>query len=266
VNAVPFIPAAPAAMPVSNQSSAGTTRRLHLAFTPNERAHRMKWIVLLIAALAIFYAAYAIAYPTYSYRYRITIEVDTSDGVKTGSSVIEVTTVQYPSWITLGANDHATSVRGEAVFVDLGSGRNLVALLALGPHAADGAARLFAPRSFFPIRDDSPRDVLWSKQLAGMTGRRAFAGDKQPTLVTFADPNDPAGAREVPFSDPQSVLGSDIRSVRAWIDLTKDPVTSTLQSKLPWIGDFQSAQIAWRIVQGGQYVSSAPLTVFRRVE
>ncbi|MGE0038169.1 MAG: hypothetical protein AB7S93_21320 [Xanthobacteraceae bacterium] len=225
----------------------------------------MKWLLIAIAVLAASYAAYAIAYPTYSYRWRITIEVDTASGTRTGSSVLETTTIQYPAWLTLGANSSNTSVRGEAVFVDLGNGRNLVALLALGPHAEDGRAVLFAPRSFFTVQEGNPNDVGWSKELSTMTGRRPYAGDKPPTLVTFANPNDPASVREVPFDNPQSVLGPDVRLVRAWIDLTRDPVTKGLEAKLPWIGKFESANVAWRIVREGKYGSGAgPLQTFKR--
>jgi|SRR4051794_36622414 hypothetical protein len=224
----------------------------------------MKWLTIIIGTLAGLSAAYAIAYPTYSYRFRITLEVETADGLKSGSSVLEVTTRQYPTWVTLGANDHQTSVRGEAVFVDLGSGRNLVALLALGPTAKDGTAKLFAPRSFFKIRDDSSRDIQWTKELSTMTGRRPYAGDRQPTLATFADVNNPASVREVPFGNPQSAL-PEVRSVRAWIDLTRDSVTESLSSKLPWIDKFESARTAWRIIRRDQYGSGAsPLQIFKQ--
>jgi hypothetical protein len=224
----------------------------------------MKWLAIVVGFFGAAYGAWDIAYPTYSYRFRITIEVDTAEGVKTGSSVLEVTTIQYPRWMTLGANDHQTSVRGEAVFVDLGKGRNLVALLALGSHAEIGSAHSFAPRSFFKIVEGSPRNVEWTKQLSAMTGRRAYAGDMRPTLVTFTDVNDPASVREVPFGHPQSVLGPEVRSVRAWIDLTKDPVTTGLEAKLPWMNKFESARVAWWIVRQGQYgSSSAPLQIFR---
>jgi hypothetical protein len=224
----------------------------------------MKWLIVIVASISGLYAAYAITYPSYSYRFRITLEVETVDGLKSGSSVLEVTTIQRPSWVTLGANDHQTTVRGEAVFVDLGNGRNLIALLSLGPEAADGRATLFAPRSFFKIVEGAPHDIKWTKDLSTMTGRREYAGDRRPTLVTFANLNDPATVREVPFDNPKSVLGPDVHLVRAWIDLTKDLVTERLASKLPWINQFESAQTAWRIIRRGQYGSGAsPLQIFK---
>jgi hypothetical protein len=223
----------------------------------------MKWLVAVALLVGGLYAGYAAAYPSHVYRYRMTIDVDTPAGVKSGASVLEVKTIQYPSWVTLGANNHSTTVRGEAVFVDLGNGRNLVALLALDRHAADGRASLFAPRSFFAIVEGNPFNVKWTRELSSMAGRRVYAGNKRPTLVTFADPKNPATVREVAFDNPQDVLGPDIRSVSAWIDLTKDPVTESLEAKLPWISRFEAAEAAWRVIRQGKGSGGAPLQIFK---
>lgn len=224
----------------------------------------MKWLALLGALVLASYVAYTVAYPTYSYRYRITVEVNTTDGMKSGSSVLEVTTIQFPSWLTLGNNNFETTTRGEAVFVDLGNGRNLVSLLALGPNAEDGAHRFFAPRSYLGVAGSSTGDIQWSKQLSTMSGRRKFAGDADPTLVTFGSLADPSAVQVVPFGNPQTILGPDVRSVHAWIDLTADPVTDRLIGKLPWISNAESAIIAYRIINAGHPGSSSPLGIFRR--
>ena len=71
--------------------------------------------------------------------------------------------------------------------------------------------------------------------------------------------------REVPFDDPQSVFGPDERSVRAWIDLTRDPVTRNLETKLPWIGSFESARITRRIITGERPGSATPLEMFSEI-
>ena len=71
------------------------------------------------------------------HRYRLTIEADTPDGPRDGSSVIEVERRTRPAWIPAPGPRTEYRVRGEAVFVDLGSGRNLVAGLAHGENAED---------------------------------------------------------------------------------------------------------------------------------
>lgn len=57
--------------------------------------------------------------------------MDTPDGSRSGSSVVEVE--KGPN----APSRHAFRVRGEAVFVNLGSGRNVVAVLAHGENAED---------------------------------------------------------------------------------------------------------------------------------
>lgn len=58
-----------------------------------------------------------------SYRQRITVEVDTPEGVMTGSSVSEV------KWRYSSRGSSRASSRGEAVAVDLPGGRTLFALM-----------------------------------------------------------------------------------------------------------------------------------------
>lgn len=88
---------------------------------------------LLIAA-AIVLTIKAFTFPDYVHRYRLAIEVDTPDGLKRGSSVIEVkrTNVQ---WIRIGHGKFEFRVRGGAVFLDLGRGKHVIALLAHGSRA-----------------------------------------------------------------------------------------------------------------------------------
>ena len=97
---------------------------------------RRGWLVAMAGVLA----AVAGCAPSVTYRYRLTVEVETPDGMRSGSSVIETNIHDTTgNWWALGEARRASSrVRGEAVFVDLGSGRNVVALLARGPQADQG--------------------------------------------------------------------------------------------------------------------------------
>src|SRR5205085_4392499 len=83
----------------------------------------LKWIgpLGLLAALAI---GDQIRINRPGHKYRMTVEVETSAGVKSASGVVAVT--PYRGYSGGGR----TRVSGEAVFVDLGGAKNLVALLA----------------------------------------------------------------------------------------------------------------------------------------
>src|SRR6188768_124586 len=82
-----------------------------------------KWIgpVALLAALVI---GDQIRINRPGQKYRLTVEVETPEGVKSASGVMAV----HPD--RSYSRGGRTATRGDAVFVDLGGGRNLVALLA----------------------------------------------------------------------------------------------------------------------------------------
>ena len=86
--------------------------------------------LLRIATLALASIALAgCADETPTYRYRLTVEVETPDGLETGSNVIEV----GQRLVRPGSNPASRAIslraRGEAVAVDVAPDRTLFALL-----------------------------------------------------------------------------------------------------------------------------------------
>jgi len=61
--------------------------------------------------------------------YRLKVEVETPQGLRSGSSVIWVKAVRNPSWVNPEGRGVRTLFRGEAVSIDLPNGRTLFALL-----------------------------------------------------------------------------------------------------------------------------------------
>src|SRR3954447_23675520 len=82
-----------------------------------------KWLgpIALLAALVI---GDQIRINRPGHKYRMTVEVETPAGVKSASSMLAVTPDRSY------ARDRGTRASGDAVYVDLGGGKNLVALLA----------------------------------------------------------------------------------------------------------------------------------------
>ena len=81
-------------------------------------------MVGLLALLAVLVIGDQIRINRPGHKYRLTVEVETPDGVKSASGVLAVIPDR-------GYNRGGqTRTRGDAVFVDLGGGKNLVALLA----------------------------------------------------------------------------------------------------------------------------------------
>lgn len=193
--------------------------------------------------------------PSYEHRFRITLAVTTPDGVKEGSSVWSVTCSE-PLPGGLSTMTGGCSTVGEAVFVDLGHGRNLIALMARGPlgdgvDVYDLAARAFDYANV-PRNRDGNRIASWISYAPHWQGSRALAGNNILTVVSFADLNDPASARvvEATHAGIASVLGAGYRLERIalemvpagiWplnlIGLSGAPVTSGIGIHLKWIDD-----------------------------
>src|ERR1051325_677921 len=96
----------------------------------------MKLLGIIAAVALALYLGVTLAFPSYTHRYRLTIELDTPEGVRSGSSVIEVTRKDV-RWILIAQGRHEFDVRGEAVFVDLGANRHVIAIMAHGARGED---------------------------------------------------------------------------------------------------------------------------------
>jgi hypothetical protein len=177
----------------------------------------------------------------------MTVEVIVDGVVHSASSVIEVeiqtqsTFLQTPSFIP--------HVRGEAVFVDLGGGRNVIALLVSGPDGRNVSyPSEIVPRLFHVFYND--RDL---PKLASLRGRRKIPESDLPTFVTFADLGDPKTARVVKPAEFSQVFGSGVRFSQTWIEMTDEPVTYNIEGKMPW----WNGPLPWlKPLGGGAYVDT----------
>lgn len=212
-----------------------------------------KFLISFGIVAAIVVSGWMLAYPTYSYHYRLTVEINTPDGVKFGSSVIEVTTHQYPRWITLGANSENTDITGEAVFVDLGDGRNVVMTMP--------SSRLAATAILNTCYSKCGYRAEWSKKLSEMLGAQADAVlGTIPMMLTFENTADPHSAKvlyktsfyseRIKYQNgtaagpPQSridvdrfaeLFGEEYSLKRVWVRLTDAPITHDIENWLPWL-------------------------------
>jgi hypothetical protein len=59
-------------------------------------------------------------FPTVSYRYRLTVTVETDGDIHAGSSVIELFFRFSPKWLGPSGGTYNVSVTGQAVLIDLG--------------------------------------------------------------------------------------------------------------------------------------------------
>ena len=132
----------------------------------------------------------------------------------------------------LPGNPFSLADQGEAVFVDLGNGRNVVALLASGTFAEKHSYPAHLVTTHFKTSWSDGRQLA---SLPKLRGHWELAQDDLPTLVTFSNPNDPATLRLVPVGQFEQVFGPSVRWRGIAIEMTTDAVTHVIESKLPWV-------------------------------
>lgn len=174
-------------------------------------------------------------YRSEQFRYRMTVEVETPQGPRTGSSVIEVE-VSDPGPDPLPHTGVITKVRGEAVAVDLPGGKVLFALLGT-PDNVDAAAE-FAYKALKPARYRGKYGFIeQTEELKRMRGTGVLPRDAYPTLVTFGDLNDPTSVREVDVDDLAATFGEGASLKRILVQMTADPVTAVIGNRLGWLSE-----------------------------
>ncbi|MBJ7440745.1 MAG: hypothetical protein JHD35_17200 [Sphingopyxis sp.] len=170
------------------------------------------------------------------YRYRLSVEVDTPDGVRSGSSVIQVAS-HVSSKYSLAPGDVTNQVTGEAVVVNLPGGKTLFALLSK-PGSAEGASA-YALDALI-----SKPWVGWKEYVADVSSLKKIRDvgvlppKDWPMLVTFGDINDPTTVMSINPDDLVSHFGTGVKIRRITVQVTQDPITSELRSRLAWIGTY----------------------------
>jgi hypothetical protein len=137
-----------------------------------------------------------------------------------------------------------TRTKGDAVFVDLGGGKNLVALLA----HIDKSIEL-DDMNYVALRayKAAGRNVSFN-DMSRQSGAVPVTGALIPVLVTFTDPRDAGSARPVLPDDMVAALGNGVRLHEISVEVVPnglwpldfggplgDPVTRGIETRLPWL-------------------------------
>ncbi|NOJ42687.1 hypothetical protein [Bradyrhizobium australiense] len=194
-----------------------------------------------IALLAVLVIGDQIRINRPAHKYRLTVEVETPEGRKSASGVVAV----HPdrSYTRRGQ----TRTVGDAIFVDLGQGKNLVALLAhIDSKLVLDDVNYVALRAYGAA---AGKRVSFN-EMSRLTGVVPVKDALIPVLVTFADPTVPGSAKVVPPDDAEAVLGKGYRLQPISAEVVPngywpldfggalgEPVTRGIQAKLPWLGD-----------------------------
>jgi hypothetical protein len=196
-----------------------------------------KWIgpIGLLAALVI---GDQVRINRPGHKYRLAVEVETPEGVRSASGVMSV----HPD---RGYSRHgSTLTKGDAVWVDLGGGRNLIALLA---HVDDKGLELDG-MNFVALRAfNAAGNKTTFNAMNRVGGSAPVAGALIPVLAAFSDINDPATMRVVKPDDLEATYGTGFRLRGVTVEgvpngfwpldfggVLGEPVTRGIEAKLPW--------------------------------
>ena len=162
-----------------------------------------------------------------SFRYRMTVEVETPQGIKSGSSVMEII-AERQEQVLSEARPMISTVRGEAVVVDLPSGPLFVLLQMPDARTTYISAVTYA---LAPDLREGGWQPFWKavNRLGGWFGGATGDVPREdwPMMVRFRDIHDPKSVERV---DPEAVGVKRIR-----IETTSDDVTTGIEKRLRWL-------------------------------
>lgn len=204
-------------------------------------------VILSLTATTGIYWYYKTNFPTYSWHQKITVKIETPEGIKTGSSVIKQAYAYHGR--TIG-NAHEFLLRGEAPVVDLGNGRYVFALVTANGMEYAVFEALHKKLGFNRARyKEMAALIVRYKDKVNLSGRSA------PMLVTFADVNDPMTVKQVDPKDLAASFGEGYSLKSIMLEITDAPMTKgRVEKVLGWL-----ARLEGGYLHGGFTSKGAPL-------
>lgn len=207
----------------------------------------MKKTVIVLGIIATIVVAVIVAwkmvYPTNTLRYKVTVEVETPEGLKVGSAVREVTVMQQPELPDSGPN---ITQKGEAVVIDLG--KRGVAFAVMGADDYWTFFDSFAPQGGAGSATEAEGMLYYEE----VEGQKSLELKNRPLVVMFKDINDPKSVeavyrvtgKPIPSSPDytykvednfERLFGSGVLLKNMIIETTSEPVTWEIEKYLTWL-------------------------------
>lgn len=204
-----------------------------------------------------------------SYRYRLTVEVETPEGIRSGSSVIEVRTWLAGPNTVPNPNVIRTRENGEAVTIALGSRGKLYALLRSG-NFMDWPGRVAIPplttkrvdpQLYRRAEIESARSLKGVREISKVRLSASHEMQNWPDLVRFEDESRPDTIKWVDPTKLDSIFGRGYAVRRVTIQIVEAPVTRSIFADLPWLADKSAeARLPVRIERSSDDMFIPPLS------
>lgn len=171
------------------------------------------------------------------FRYKMTVEVETPQGLRTGSAVRALESYEGGGFLFGEGRPGVRMTGGEAVAVDVAPGQVLFALLTGASGEVDYGTRI-ADRAIVGRDgrgwDRTPRVVeLWpnAPQTTALANTNPL-----PMLVWFRDIADPKSVEEVKPNALSSAFGPGVRLRRITVQVTDESIAAGIGKRLRYLG------------------------------
>jgi hypothetical protein len=197
-------------------------------------------MTMLAAVLATSFAGCGV-FPRNSYRFRMTVEVDTPDGPRTGSAVYEQTVGENKLNVGDLSAKRGIRTRGEAVAVDLPGSQTLFALIP----GSETAQAVLDP-GWHNDWVESARKIASGQTPSAplpMTRRRPSDRLKPtgyPLLVRFRDLDHPSTVELVDPDNLAASFGAGVFLKQIALQLTDEQITHRITRRLKWLGSYMN--------------------------
>lgn len=189
-------------------------------------------IVFLICFVVLWYQS---AYPSYSWNQKVTMTVQTPNGIVSASSVGRTELAEGIDFGISGVGNFKNEFEGEAVVLVLPNGQFLFSLIT--------GANSFSWRAFSDVpgvrKKADGSYAQWdesAKQIQKLKGAKAFPPEHYPMLVTFGDMNDPAFVKEVNPNNLVASFGEGYSLKSITLEITDEVMTEgEVKKVLTWI-------------------------------
>ncbi|RFB76661.1 hypothetical protein [Methylovirgula sp. 4M-Z18] len=200
----------------------------------------LKFLLVFAALILGCIAIWKISYPTYSFRYRLTLNVQVNGIVRSGSSVIEMIYWPKPTWYYAGGPSVDFHVRGTAPTVDLGEKGLLFAVFEPG-YGHEG----------FELLPLQAYGVVPLNSVVGDPGLRRLSAMQQPRidippnlvpeLVRFRNIDNPKTAENVDPRNLSATFGTGVDLLDATLEPTSDAISEMPSNWPDWLKNLKVA-------------------------
>lgn len=171
------------------------------------------------------------------FRFRLTIEIETPQGLKIGSSVYEVAARNKPGLDPSGSV-REWSVDGQAVIVALSARKALISLLKTVNKTGHDDLAFAAMATLDPkFNYDYVESAGRIARAEGIRTLAELASANYPLMVAIGDLEQPETIVRLVPEDLAKDFGVGVRLKRVFLELTDDQVTRGIEKTLRWLPD-----------------------------